>query len=323
MAPVADPSGEMRARRTTSGRRIVSKPRRRNVGANDRDAAFVSRARASGRDRPNSIPLREGLARHQRDDDVNFGDPRNDNGRGADADENGRGGRRNREQQGPDGENRDGRNGDGGDGPEDGRDNNDNNDGFRPGNPLAILPPAITSNPLTVLSPLLPTPILTSELPPLRTSSPLESSTPILSTPVLSKPVPVETPSPTSTTSTMSTLTAVTGLPTEAGDNTIVANNPQVVTMSAVTATTTTSVVAIPIVTPEIFASALFPPTLASDLAPSPTVFIDNTGNDDQNRHGRNGGPPGGLSPTGEDALISAGSIGRLDSHCGYTISRC
>lgn len=57
-------------------------------------------------------------------------------------------------------------------------------------------------------------------------------------------------------------------------------------------------------------------PAAAFDTIPSPTIFVDDTGdldgdgNRDHDNH--HDAPPGGLSPTAEDVLISAGSIGEF-----------
>lgn len=310
MAPVADHPGAMAVRRTTSRRRIVSKASPRSDGINGRHEVMISSARASGRDRPNLGPLRKGLTRLQR---VN-GDG-GSSGNGSDRNDDDRDGNRNRVQQNPDGNDRDGKDddGDGRDEDKDGDDGHDGGDNDLPpgipgtsGEPIPFIPAAITSNPFAGLTSLLPTPlptlVRTSELSTLRTTALPEPTS-----------APVETPSPTSTSATMSTLTAFTGLPVQSGDNTVVANNPQIATASALTAMTTTSVIAGTISTPESFVSSLFStPTAASDLAtaPEPTIFIDDNGDNGLNR---GGGPPGGLSPTGEDALISAGSIGKLE----------
>lgn len=143
---------------------------------------------------------------------------------------------------------------------------------------------------------------------------------------------PTSTP-PTKPTMAMTTSPITTPLATSRpSEDTPAALNPQVpqvVTMSTVTVVTTTNVIAKPIETPASFASNLFPTapfpsaffptgtrapvaaTAAFDNAPStPTVFISNAGeNGDYHDHH---GPPGGLSATAEDVLISLGSIGKF-----------
>lgn len=57
-------------------------------------------------------------------------------------------------------------------------------------------------------------------------------------------------------------------------------------------------------------------PAAAFDSLTSPTIFIDDSGDNSGNGNSRDhdnhrDGPPGGLSPTAEDVLISAGSIGK------------
>lgn len=183
--------------------------------------------------------------------------------------------------------------------------------------PLPPLPPlTVTSAALTTLPPLT-TSTSTSLLPLLTTSSVSSSSTSIPLLTTSSTSIPLLTTSSISKSQSFSTLqplptlTAATGPP---------ALNPQVVTVSSVTVMTTTSVVPVTATSsPSSFITSLFPspsPTesqsasAAFDTLPSPTIFISDNGDKHDNGH-HDGPPPGGLSPTAEDVLISAGSIGR------------
>lgn len=182
-------------------------------------------------------------------------------------------------------------------------------------NPLSPLS-GVASGFASLIAPSIPPPpqlIRTSELPTSTASSPTASTAPSSST------SPSSTPSPT--TLSLPTLSV----------NPVAVNNPQasvpqVVTMSTMTIMTTTSV-ATPSVTPsQSFINSIFPtmqtttspsftPALENDL-PSPTIFLTDTDNDyhhdSDSRDGSfSGPPPSGLSPTGEDVLISAGSIGK------------
>lgn len=164
-------------------------------------------------------------------------------------------------------------------------------------------------------------------------AAPSPSPTPVFSTSELyTSTTSSSTVSTTSSSSTSSTSSL--SLPTLSVNNPLALNPqasvPQVVTMSSVTIMTTTSIATpsvMPLVTPSpSFINSIFPsmqpatssnptPALENDL-PSPTIFLTDTDNDyhhDNDPHDDNfsGPPPSGLSPTGEDVLISAGSIGK------------
>lgn len=119
-------------------------------------------------------------------------------------------------------------------------------------------------------------------------------------------------------------------LPTPSA-NAPVAVNPAasvapVVTLSSMTTMTITSSLSMPLTRsqqsfiPTIFPSSTAPSTSATavfdNAPPTPTIFISSTGDPfdgDGDRHRDDRGPPpGGLSPTAEDVLISAGSIGNI-----------
>lgn len=154
------------------------------------------------------------------------------------------------------------------------------------------------------------------------TTQPLSSST--LSTLTIPKPTPSTTLTPLAAPSTLA-------LPTLSANNPV-AVNPQVGVSSAVTTPSIFIMTTTPIATLSTtssstasFIPSLFPsvatttvssaPTPAFDLDfPSPTIFLSDTDKDhdgDSRDNSFSGPPPGGLSPTGEDVLISAGSIGK------------
>ncbi|KAJ4425072.1 hypothetical protein N0V82_000354 [Gnomoniopsis sp. IMI 355080] len=196
-------------------------------------------------------------------------------------------------------------------------------------------PPPPPPNPLTAfptaLTPLLPSPTtLTPSLPTLITSLPSLTSTTTSSSSISILTTSSLTTSSTTTSSTSSSqaFSTLKPLPTASTAPAPAALNPQVVTISSVTIMTTTSVV--PVVatsSPSSFITSLFPSpsstttqlqsaTAAFDTTPpSPTIFISDTGDHHDDAH-RDGPPPGGLSPTAEDVLISAGSIGAFILIC-------
>ncbi|KAJ4391463.1 hypothetical protein N0V93_005080 [Gnomoniopsis smithogilvyi] len=210
----------------------------------------------------------------------------------------------------------------------------DDDDGRRPGDALRpTTPPPPPTNPLAVipaaLSSLLPT-TPTSPLPTLSTSSVSLSSTTTssfssLTTSSLTTSSAITSSTSTSSTTTSQAFSTLRPLPTPSSAPAPPALNPQVVTVSSVTVMTTTSVIPVTATSsPSSFITSLFPSsttaqsqsaTAAFDTTPpSPTIFISDTGNKDDDH--RNGPPPGGLSPTAEDVLISAGSIGAFILIC-------
>lgn len=292
MAPVFDHPQEEHIRRAGSRPRLLENLAKRNVDTESSGGALRRRKPLRLRQNPSRLlPLRD-------DHRQNHGGDRDDD------DDEGR--RKNRLQQ----------NGD--DDDEDDRKTSDLLQSTPPPPPPPLPPLTVTSAALTTLPPLT-TSSSTSLLPLLTTSSVSSSSTSIPLLTTSSTPIPLLTTSSISKSQSFSTLqplptlTAATGPP---------ALNPQVVTVSSVTVMTTTSVVPVTATSsPSSFITSLFPTTsttesqsatAAFDTLPSPTIFISDNGDKHDDGH-RDAPPPGGLSPTAEDVLISAGSIGMFD----------